>query len=502
MMMKIYQTRAAVWAVFSIVLCFLASPAGAQSWAGSGTSSDPYQIQDINDLNALGADPNYYDAHFRMTADIDLAGNVYTDAVIPYSDTEFTGVFDGNSHIISNLTINTLGANTDYLGLFGYLGSDSVLKNIGVENVAITSGNSSEYIGALAGASVGTIQDCYAKGDITAGNASINVGGTVGANGQTIQNSYAVVDVNAGASSQKIGGMIGYHLALAGNCYAAGSVNGGSAVGGFVGDEDFFPMTIGCYFLDPCDGGGPDNGIGTALTDAQMRLQSSFVGWDFFGEVTNGTDEIWMMDIYPVLAWQVPVGFQEFALMAQFWTEPNCLPGQLCSTVDWFTDGRINIKDLAQLVDSWLKSQVATDAPIFGDDFETGDFSALPWIHGGSADWVIDSNTVFEGNYSARSGPISDSSVTSIEFTIDTLDYDLVNFRLKVSSESGDNLKFTINGVNQGEWSGEVDWTEVERNFPPSERTFKWEYRKDSSGSDGNDCAWIDNIRFLKIEEP
>jgi hypothetical protein len=501
-MMDTPQKPTAILKLFSLVLCFMAASAIAQPWAGSGDADDPYQIQDINNLNALGADPNYYDAHFILTADIDLAGNVYTNAVIPYSDTTFTGVFDGNTHVISNLTIDTSGANTDYLGLFGYLGSDSVLKNIGIENAVITSGDSSEYIGALAGASVGTIQECYANGEITGGNTSIYVGGLVGANAQTITNCYAAVDVNAGVSSQMVGGLVGMHYGLAGYCYAAGSVNGGSAVGGFAGDDYFISMTQNCYFLHPDDGGGPDNGIGTALTDSQMQQQSNFVNWDFFAEVTNGTDEIWMMDVYPVLGWQVPVGMQEFALMAQFWNDTNCLPGELCSVVDWYNDGSIDIKDLAQLADSWLKSQVATDAPIFGDDFETGDFSALPWTHGSDADWVIDSSTVYEGAYSAKSGSISNSQESSIEITVDTLDYDLINFQLKVSSEyEFDKLVFYIDGSPRGDWYGEYGWSETEFNFTPGVRTFKWLYYKDSSGSSGSDCAWLDNIRFLKIEE-
>ncbi len=40
-----------------------------------------------------------------------------------------------------------------------------------------------------------------------------------------------------------------------------------------------------CYFLNTI---GPDNGIGTSLTAAQMKQQASFVGWDF--------NNIWTID--------------------------------------------------------------------------------------------------------------------------------------------------------------------------------------------------------------
>jgi hypothetical protein len=53
------------------------------------------------------------------------------------------------------------------------------------------------------------------------------------------------------------------------------------------------------YFLEESDGGGPDNGLGVALTDAAMRQQASFVGWDF--------DDVWMICEgvdYPRLRWE------------------------------------------------------------------------------------------------------------------------------------------------------------------------------------------------------
>ena len=48
-----------------------------------------------------------------------------------------------------------------------------------------------------------------------------------------------------------------------------------------------------CYFLDTA---GPDNGIGTPLTDSQMKQQASFVGWDFAGASANGTNSFWIIE--------------------------------------------------------------------------------------------------------------------------------------------------------------------------------------------------------------
>ena len=45
----------------------------------------------------------------------------------------FKGSFDGKGYKITNLYINRPG--TDYVGLFGYVGSGGVIENVGLENV-------------------------------------------------------------------------------------------------------------------------------------------------------------------------------------------------------------------------------------------------------------------------------------------------------------------------------------------------------------------------------
>ncbi|HEC03431.1 MAG TPA: rhodanese-like domain-containing protein, partial [Phycisphaerales bacterium] len=50
--------------------------AGCKYSGGAGTPEDPYQIATAADLIALGEDPNDYDKHFILTADIDLDPNL------------------------------------------------------------------------------------------------------------------------------------------------------------------------------------------------------------------------------------------------------------------------------------------------------------------------------------------------------------------------------------------------------------------------------------------
>ncbi len=80
------------WGVAGIILlglavCLMALPAQTKYSGGSGTVDDPYQIATAADLIALGDDPNDYDKHLVLTADIDLdpnlpGGKVFDRAVI------------------------------------------------------------------------------------------------------------------------------------------------------------------------------------------------------------------------------------------------------------------------------------------------------------------------------------------------------------------------------------------------------------------------------------
>jgi len=132
-----------------------------------------------------------------------------------------------------------------------------------------------------------------------------------------------------------------------------------------------------------------------------------------------------------------------------------------------------------------------------GEDFETGDFSSYDWQHGGGvAPWQIISEQAHSGTYSAQAGYISEDKDSVLAVTLDCLDGD-VSFSVKTSSEEYCDMRiFTIDGWTVGEWSGELDWTEVSFPVTAGIHTFEWIYAKDGSVDEGEDTAWIDDIRF------
>ena len=101
--MAAVQKRKIRWAIspFLVMLYFSGLPAQAQYGGGSGEPNDPYLIYTAEQMNAIGANPNDWDKHFKLMADIDLSAYTGTAFNIIGS---FRGVFDGNGHTISNFT--------------------------------------------------------------------------------------------------------------------------------------------------------------------------------------------------------------------------------------------------------------------------------------------------------------------------------------------------------------------------------------------------------------
>ena len=131
------------------------------------------------------------------------------------------------------------------------------------------------------------------------------------------------------------------------------------------------------------------------------------------------------------------------------------------------------------------------------EDWETGGFDKFPWTMSGNSDWTMDANDPYEGVYSAKSGNISDSQTSNLEVVFNIVSDGEITFYKKVSSENNwDFLKFFIDGNQMDQWSGNVPWGMESFTVTTGVHTFKWQYYKDSSVSNGEDCAWIDYIIF------
>ena len=145
----------------------------------------------------------------------------------------FTGSFDGQGYVISDLYINRgIEDSEDFsgVGLFGRTeGSD--IQNIGVINTNITG---ECRAGGLAGytRNSSTVSNSYSTGTVSGDD---RVGGLVGRNrDSTVQNSYATGTVSG---DERVGGLVGYNRnsSTVQNSYSTGDVSGNSDVGSLVG---------------------------------------------------------------------------------------------------------------------------------------------------------------------------------------------------------------------------------------------------------------------------
>ncbi len=191
---------------------------------GSTGSVITYNV--VNDAAALQAMKDNPIGNYALGSDIDLSSIANWEPV-GSNASRFTGQLAGLGHTLSNLTITR--NSTNYVGLFGYTGSSSVIRDIGLVGGSVTG---RIFVGGLAGYNSGTISNAYATGNVTGSN---NVGGLIGTNYGTISNAYATGTVSG---SNIVGGLIGYNSGTISNAYATGAVTGNDMVGGLVGQNN------------------------------------------------------------------------------------------------------------------------------------------------------------------------------------------------------------------------------------------------------------------------
>lgn len=220
---------------------------------GTGVEGDPYQIETCQQLQNVKykALDGYYSGEFYyyiLNNDIDCEETRgWNDGqgfkpIGSGEDNSFLGSFDGNNYIISDLYINATNINTERnIGLFGFIeyekGDETIIKNVGLENVDIIGGVNSHHVGGLVGVNHGgIINKSYVTGSVlmnTDGESA--VGGLVGYNDRGhIENTYMIGSVSGGGGT---GGLVGYSSSPTTivNSYTDANVSGYYNIGGLVG---------------------------------------------------------------------------------------------------------------------------------------------------------------------------------------------------------------------------------------------------------------------------
>jgi hypothetical protein len=133
--------------------------------------------------------------------------------------------------------------------------------------------------------------------------------------------------------------------------------------------------------------------------------------------------------------------------------------------------------------------------PVPLDDFFPAS-NALPanWIPtaGALSAWTVAADSPYAGTQALKSGTVGTSAHSGITYTTNFRD-GFVSFQRKVSSElNADYLRFYVDGVMKGEWSGEQDWASAGIFVAAGVHDVAWKYEK--NGSAGSDAVWIDSV--------
>ena len=201
----------------------------------------PHRITTASQLAAIGTVSYALSNNYELMNDLDLTGVSWS----PIGDggQPFTGTFEGNRHVIRNLTV--AGSNDD-AGLFA--ASSGTIRNIGLENASVSGG---ARVGGLVGSNSGIISNAYVKGNV-AGDE--HVGGLVG--------------LNSGAANVAF-------------TYAAALVSGTDHTGGLIGETTAGVVSASYWDTEMSAHSNSDGGEGR--TTAAMQLAATYSGWDFAG---------------------------------------------------------------------------------------------------------------------------------------------------------------------------------------------------------------------------
>ena len=260
---------AAVWAVGEPFL----------NNGGDGTEDSPYEINDLEQLEAFRDYINADDdggsgEYFKLTANIDMTdkygagGTSWTPIGDSYPG--FDGEFDGAGHTVK-VSLSYTDSTVYYVGLFGLVYDDATISNLSVSG-SISSMNDNAAVGGIAGDIYGHIESCYSSVNIT-GKGSI--GGIAGRStiGHII-NSYNTGNItnSSARNDHGTGGIVGDNYEWIESCYNTGKITlaegGAAAVGGIAGTGNSGTVS-NCYYLT----GTAEKGVGVVSSDGYCTVE-------------------------------------------------------------------------------------------------------------------------------------------------------------------------------------------------------------------------------------
>lgn len=234
----------------------------AISWVDIETVDDLLALAKANDAETLGK-------NYRLKADLNLKDTPFNG--IGSADQPFTGMFDGQGHTISHVTVNA--PEGENAGFFNVI-KGATIRDLKLVDVEITGKTN---VGGLAGSTqvqldssdlsknvANLIGGCSVSGTVT---GTKNVGGLVGLNEgktdpQTLFSIASAVDKCAASvtvnGKEMTGGLVGKNGGTITKSSSGGTVKGDTTTGGLVGDSsgDIYDSHTSCTVAGRSHTGG------------------------------------------------------------------------------------------------------------------------------------------------------------------------------------------------------------------------------------------------------
>ena len=132
------------------------------------------------------------------------------------------------------------------------------------------------------------------------------------------------------------------------------------------------------------------------------------------------------------------------------------------------------------------------------EDFEGETLSEdMQWNLGsGGKKWTIVEDSTAMGGHCLRSPNLADKATANLNIGYKADADGMFSFYHKTSTEENDMLILTINGQEVASWSGIGEWERSEFELHEGTNVIRFSYKKDESGSAGEDAAMIDHLCF------
>lgn len=396
------------------------------------------------------------------------------------------------------------------------------------------------YFGGVAGKSEGTADESLSESTVYGYD---NTGGITGYNTGNILNCFSTGSVQG---NQYVGGFVGItETGTITNCYSTGSVTGNSNAGGFIatlisGD------VVNSYWNTQTSGLSTSAG-GQGRTTDQMTSpydETTYVDWDFnliWGEdfdytINNGYPYLRMQDYDPplVVTFGLLYATSHTAMVSGEVTNDNGMAVTDRGFI-WDTDPSLELEweNYSGLIycgegigefsgilqplspsTTYYYRAFAISAAGYGysevlsfttlgvmDLCLALDNCELQFNHGGDTNWFGQTITTHDGLDAAQSGYLGDNSNSNFYSTITGPGQ--LSFYWKASSEQeSDMLQFFVNDEMMDGISGETGWEYMEYSINEGTFTLKWQFTKDESSSEGQDCGWVDRITYQQEGTP